>query len=189
MRIENDGGTDVQHVDFGFRNGGDKPVTIRSVATSCGCTVTKSDKKVYGPGESGTLEVAHRPKAGFGLRNYHIIVRTDEAGGRTYELLLQVSNMPRIVVTPRVVTWERGEARKSKSVDVSLQKDETLKVVGAKADKDALDLRLVDGERQDCIVIEVTPRPNAAPGRVRVDILTEPPMPHSMDARFFAVIR
>lgn len=189
IRIENDGGAAVRHIDFGFRNAGNAPISIRSVSTSCGCTVTKADKKQYAPGERGTLQVSHKPKAGFGLRNYHINVRTDEAGGHAHELLLQVSNTPRIVVTPRVVTWEPGEAPKSKSVDVFLQKDETLKVVGAKAERDVLDVRVVDGEKPDCKVIVVTPQAGAPPGRVRVDVLTEPPLPHSMDARFFAVLR
>lgn len=48
-----------------FRNDGDSTLTIRRIASSCGCTVPRElPKKNYEPGETGSLEVAFRPRAG-----------------------------------------------------------------------------------------------------------------------------
>lgn len=47
----------VKH-QFRFKNPGNVPVNIRSVKTSCGCTVADIALREYAPGESGTLEVA-----------------------------------------------------------------------------------------------------------------------------------
>lgn len=187
--IESDGGTATQSASFHFRNTGSLPVAVRSATTSCGCTVTKADKTAIAPGESGELRVTHKPKPGAGVRNYRINVETDESGRRLYELILQVNNTPRVVVEPRVVTWEQGEARKSKSVAVRLRKNDSLKLTGAQADKDMFDIRIADGPAADTQMIVVTPKTGASPGRVRVGLLTDPPLPRSMDTQFFAVLR
>ena len=54
MQIETDGSNEARDVVFRFRNNGPTPVVIRSVNTSCGCTVGTPDKPQYAPGESGS---------------------------------------------------------------------------------------------------------------------------------------
>ena len=44
-------------VNFAFRNDGKTPVTISKVTSSCGCTTAELPKKIYQPGEAGTLPV------------------------------------------------------------------------------------------------------------------------------------
>ena len=59
MQIETDGSNEAHDVVFRIRNNGPTPDVIRSVNTSCGCTVGTPDKPLYAPGESGTLPVKH----------------------------------------------------------------------------------------------------------------------------------
>ena len=180
-----------QQTSFHFRNTGQSPVTIRSVSTSCGCTVSKTDKMEYAPGESGTLPVTHKPKPGPGLRNYRINVLTDEGGGREHALTLQVMNNPRVTIQPRVLNWAKDEARSAKNVDIRLKKDDVLKVTGASAIPDVLDFSINDAPDERHQILVATPKrgTGVVPGRVRIQLTTDPATPPSMDTQFFALLR
>lgn len=56
---EKDG--DVSH-DFRFMNTGDKPLLIKNVITSCGCTSAEWSKEAYQPGEKGTIRLTYHPE-------------------------------------------------------------------------------------------------------------------------------
>ncbi|MHC4132766.1 MAG: DUF1573 domain-containing protein [Planctomycetota bacterium] len=45
--------------EFKFTNTGDGTLNIKKVTTTCGCTSSKLEKKVYAPGESGTLKITY----------------------------------------------------------------------------------------------------------------------------------
>lgn len=51
---------DVSH-DFRFMNTGDKPLLIKSVITSCGCTSADWSKEAYQPGEKGVIRLTYHP--------------------------------------------------------------------------------------------------------------------------------
>lgn len=42
-------------VKYEFKNIGDKPLIIKNVSTSCGCTATKLEKREFQPGETGYI--------------------------------------------------------------------------------------------------------------------------------------
>ncbi|MBU3664728.1 MAG: DUF1573 domain-containing protein [Chthoniobacterales bacterium] len=191
VQLETDGTSSPQETVFRFRNNGPRPVVIRSVNTSCGCTVGSPDKTHYAPGESGVLPVKHKPKPGTGVRAYRINVRTDEGGGREHILTLQVTNNPRVTIQPRVINWAKDESRTPKNIDIRLKKDDVLKITGAQATPDVLDIAVTDGPEPGRQTLVVTPKPGTGlvPGRVRVQLTTEPPTPPSMDTQFFAVLR
>ena len=48
--------------DFQFTNTGDKPLLIKTVITSCGCTSAEWSKDAYQPGEKGTIRLTYHPK-------------------------------------------------------------------------------------------------------------------------------
>jgi hypothetical protein len=48
--------------DFRVKNRGDRPVTIREITTSCGCTTAEIDKRTLDPGGQATLTVRFDPK-------------------------------------------------------------------------------------------------------------------------------
>lgn len=191
IRLETGGTPEPRDVTYRFRNTGEHPVTIRSVHSSCGCTVTKTDQTVYAPGESGILPVTHKPKPGPGLRTYRINVQTDEGVGRQHVLTLQVTNNPRLVLQPRVLNWAAGEDRVPKNIDIRLKKDDALKVTGARATPDVLDVAVTGGAAPEQQTLVVTPKPGTGvvPGRVRIQLITDPPLAPSMDTQFFAVLR
>lgn len=175
-------------IDYAFRNDSPKPVTILGTKTSCGCTVGKPSRQTYAPGEIGVLPVSHKPKPG--VRAYRIEVMTDEEAGDAQILTLRVNNEPRISLHPRVIRWAAGEPRQPKHVDVRLKTDDPLKVVGAQAESDVVEVKLAKSEEPGMVRLVVAPKEaGAVPGRVRVQILTEPALPPSMDSQFFVVLK
>ena len=118
-------------------------------------------------------------------------MQTDEGGGREHVLTLRVTNNPRLTVQPRVINWAKDEPRTPKNVNVVLKKDGAHKVTGARAEPDVLDIAVNDGPEAGQQTLVVTPKPGTGlvPGRVRVFLATEPPLPPSMDTQFFAVLR
>lgn len=51
----------VSH-DFQFTNTGDKPLLIKNVITSCGCTSAEWSKEAYQPGEKGSIRMTYHPE-------------------------------------------------------------------------------------------------------------------------------
>lgn len=47
----------VVDMEYKFKNTGDENLIIKNISSSCGCTVTKVDKKEYKPGEDGIIPV------------------------------------------------------------------------------------------------------------------------------------
>lgn len=47
---------------YTFKNTGDKPLVIRMVKPSCGCTIADFPKEPIAPGESGTIKVGYDTK-------------------------------------------------------------------------------------------------------------------------------
>lgn len=191
LSIETDGSAQPANLTYRFRNAADRPVTILSTSASCGCTIPTPAKTVYAPGESGELPVAHKPKPGAGVHTYRINVQTDEGGGRQHILTLQVTNNPRLTIQPRVINWAKDEARSPKNIDIRIRKGEALKVTGASAQPDVLDVAVTAGPDPDRQTLVITPKPGTGfvPGRVRIQLTTEPPLAPSMDTQFFAVLR
>lgn len=184
--IETHGSPETRRAEFRFRNESDRPVRIRGVDSSCGCTVAKPEKEVYAPGESGVLPVTHKPKPGPQARSYLITVTTDEGRKRIYDLRLVVRGQSRLVLDgSRMFVWEKGEAREPKQIAIATRTGDPLRLTGAEADGKVVSVEL-DGEGASRL-LRVTPKKGAA-GRARIRVLSDPPLSES-EATFFAVLR
>jgi len=62
---------------FTLKNQSANVLNIKSVQTSCGCTVSKAQKQLLQPGESTALEVQFNTKGFIGKTTKHIYVNTD----------------------------------------------------------------------------------------------------------------
>jgi len=186
VTIETQGSPETRTTEFRFHNDSDRPVRIRGVKSSCGCTVVRPEKDVYAPGESGVLPISHKPKSGSVPRRYRIAVSTDEGGGRVHDLSLVVLSEPRLTVEGRrMVVWEKDEARTSKEIRLRTKPGDSPRLTGASADADLVAVELT-GSGEDHI-LRVTPKEGAT-GRTRIRLQAEPALPE-VDATFFAVLR
>jgi hypothetical protein len=62
---------------FTFQNTGTSDLVINSAVTSCGCTVSKYNRKPIAPGNSGTLEVIFDTSGRDGIQTKTITVRSN----------------------------------------------------------------------------------------------------------------
>lgn len=101
---------------FAFQNTGQTPVTIRRVKSSCGCTTTRLDKKVYAPGEKG--EIVATFKFGFlrGAQRKVVSVYTEDEPEKAVLLDLRVFIHEPFEVKPSLVHWKVGSDRVPKPV-------------------------------------------------------------------------
>jgi Protein of unknown function (DUF1573) len=68
-------GEKVAHI-FSFENKGPGSLVIKSASTSCGCTVTKFDRKPIPPGQSGSLEVVFDSEGRSGMQTKTVSVNS-----------------------------------------------------------------------------------------------------------------
>jgi hypothetical protein len=102
---------------FPFENKSGRTITLRDVATSCGCAkVDRSVLRAYRPGEKGVLvavyEIAHRT----GRRLETIYLETDDAQKKITELRMMVVIPELVVFRPGLATWNLGESPVAKSI-------------------------------------------------------------------------
>jgi Protein of unknown function (DUF1573) len=84
----------VVHVDFPFRNAGDKVITIVSVETSCRCTSADTAKRSYAPGERDKVGVDFTVGAQSGVVEKSVTATTDGPEPMPVVLSLRVTILP-----------------------------------------------------------------------------------------------
>lgn len=104
---------------FRFTNTGDKPVTISSVQSSCGCTTAVLAKNVYGPGESGEIKAVFTIGDRVGEQEKSIFVITDDARDRSLALALHVTIPELLHYAPRLLMWNVGEKPEEKATAIT----------------------------------------------------------------------
>ena len=111
---------DKTEASFKFTNTGDSEITIKSVRSSCGCTVPKLAKKTYGPGESGEIKAVFTYGARVGQQVKRITVELEDPGSRAYALTL-VTDIPEwLVIEPRILRWGIGGPDEPRTFRVKL---------------------------------------------------------------------
>src|ERR1700704_3378158 len=104
-------GDDTAVGHFKYQNKGDKPVAIKSVTTSCGCTAA-SAKQSADPGEKGEVTATFKIGARVGAQLKSINVVTDDLAHPTTVLTLKVAIPTLLELQPTFVYWQSGEEPK-----------------------------------------------------------------------------
>ena len=80
-------GEKIAHI-FEFENKGPGNLVISSASTSCGCTVTKYDKKPIAPGQKGSLEVVFNTGGRSGMQTKTVTVHSNS---KTEVVILKIT--------------------------------------------------------------------------------------------------
>ncbi len=83
-----------------FRNAGDKPMVIKDVTTSCGCTAANLEKMEYQPGEEGSLSVQFKTRGYSGIVRKWIKVYLEAGTPPVSRIVLQADVTPKLQVDP-----------------------------------------------------------------------------------------
>jgi hypothetical protein len=144
--------------DFHFTNIGTKPIKIKEVKTSCGCTTATLDKDVYAPGEKGKITAIFDIGGRTGVQEKTIYVATNDS--KEPELVLQFkATIPKLLDIDNIfLNWQRGEALTPKIVNIKVSGDypiHHLDVTSTKPEMVAV-VKHVEGTRDFQII--VTPK-------------------------------
>ena len=87
--------------EFEFKNAGDDTLRITRIQSTCGCTVTQLKKKVYAPGESGTVKVTFRTPTRQGSTTKNLYILSNDKKNTKFELALKAIVELKVEATPK----------------------------------------------------------------------------------------
>jgi Protein of unknown function (DUF1573) len=111
---------------FKYQNKGDKPLAIKSVTTSCGCTAATA-KNNADPGEKGEVTATFKIGDRTGTQQKAITVVTDDPTHPTTTLTLKVVIPQVLQLQPTFLFWQVGEPAKFKTIVAKAGKDIAIK--------------------------------------------------------------
>ena len=166
---------------YAFRNTGSTPITIKSLRSSCGCTTAKLDKKTYAPGEQGEVVL----KFTFGDRkgNYlkGVTVTTDEKSAEPVVLKLFVDIHDPLTVTPALVFWRTGEATAAKSVQLTADPNQQVRIKSVTSSNPNFKTTLQTAQAGQQYSVAITPTGTAQKDSAEITVQTDFPAdaPHA----------
>lgn len=125
QRTPQDEGLEVR---FTFRNTGTKPVTIKSLRASCGCTTPHLEKETYAPGETGEVVARFVFGGRKGPQRKTIEVRTDDDSAEPVMLDLRVLIHDPLTIEPALVWWKKGDPGEAKTVQLTAEAGQPVKI-------------------------------------------------------------
>lgn len=142
---------------FEFKNTSDKPVTIKSVDTSCDCLDARASATVIAPGASGRIEAKFTVGDRFGVYRRTIIVATDEPGSAT-ALTVELDVPEAATLSPRSVEWKIGAPATEQAVEIVVTEGVVLNIASVQATSDDFVTRLETVEAGRHYRLYVTPK-------------------------------
>src|SRR6201982_71864 len=112
---------------FKYQNVGKAPIHFKSVHASCGCTAAQSQKDQVAPGEKGEITATFNIGDRTGSQVKTVTVETDEAANQKTVLTLKAEIPQQLEVTPNFVFWKQGDKADTKTINVKVGKDFTVK--------------------------------------------------------------
>jgi hypothetical protein len=142
---------------FEFTNTSAKPVTIKSVDTSCDCLEASPSATVIAPGASGRITARFTVGDRFGLYHRTIIVSTDE-GTPPVALSVELDVPEAATLSPRSVEWKIGAPANEQAVEIAVTDGVTLDLTSVQATSDAFTTRLETVEAGRKYRLHVAPK-------------------------------
>ncbi len=104
--------------NFKYENKTDKPIQIKNVRSSCGCTVASLKKNDVAPGEKGEVTATFKIGGRTGAQQKTVTVETDDPKEPITNLVLKATIAETVEIKPNFVFWESGEDPKPKQITV-----------------------------------------------------------------------
>jgi hypothetical protein len=174
---------------FAFTNNSDQTVTVKSVRSSCGCTVTELEKKEYLAGESGEIKALFTFGNRTGAQRKKITVETDDADEAKTNLQLDVSIPELIQIKPFFVFWRKGEALDAKKIELRVSDPGLIKPVSVEANNDLFGAVLDSTNDPSVFTVTITPRSTEVSGNSHFLVTTDYPAEKPRVVRLYAGIR
>jgi hypothetical protein len=93
MGVVNEG--QVVDISYRFKNTGTKPLIIKKVTVSCGCTVAEKPEEPIAPGKEGLIKAQFNSSGKPGTNNKSILVYANTTGSEEHKLEFSVEVTPK----------------------------------------------------------------------------------------------
>ena len=142
---------------FKYENKTAKPINIKNVRSSCGCTVASLKKNDVAPGEKGEVTATFKIGGRTGVQQKTVTVETDDATQPVTNLLLKAVIPESVLIQPTFVFWENGEAPKPKKITVTAGNEVKMTKLDAISSSPDFTTKVDPGSKPGEFVITVTP--------------------------------
>jgi Protein of unknown function (DUF1573) len=140
---------------FAFKNIGSSPITISRIATSCGCTTSKLEKRKYEAAETGAIEVRFVFGARRGEQRKIITVATDDGRQTALELRCWIEEY--LQMKPALVFWRIGEQPDAKAIELTAANNHNIGVTSVKSSNPKVIATLETTQEGKHYIIRVRP--------------------------------
>jgi len=173
---------------YNFTNKADDSVTITRVKTSCGCSTPKLEKRTYGPGEQGTLEVLFQFGDRVGPQTKSIYVYTDHSPEVTKKLILRVDIPQPFKVWPKLVQWPDGVTAEPKKVHVQFDHASPVQITDIQLDQSQLqfEIQTIDPGKEYELVLTPTLSDEPRPPLIPITLVSNLPYEKTRIQKIFA---
>lgn len=177
---------DIAVGHFKYENKGDKPIAIKSVTTSCGCTAA-SAKPTAGPGEKGEVTATFKIGDRVGEQHKAITVLTDDPAHPSTTLSLTVFIPQVLELQPAFVYWQAGEAPKAKTIVAKVGAGVSIKGLDVSSSSPDFVTKVEPGSSPNEFRINVEPRQTSQGGAAALTI--KPGLENGKTKIFYATAR
>jgi hypothetical protein len=120
-------GADSAVATFKYENKTDKPINIKAVRTSCGCTTAALKKNDVAPGEKGEIVATLKTGDRIGQQVKTVTVETDDPKQPQTVLTMKANIAQLLDLQPQFVFWTANEDPKPKTIVAKAGKGVTIK--------------------------------------------------------------
>lgn len=149
---------------FSFMNVGDEPLVIGELDPSCGCTTLALERREYGPGEVGSIEVVW-DTIGWGRQQKTIEVHSNAAGAPVTLLTIEATIRPFATTEPAVLDFGPSDNREERRMRFELRcEDPNFQISEVASPVPELELVVLEPPQAGRAVLEAIRRPTTRVG-------------------------
>ena len=171
---------------FKYENKGDKPIAIKSVTSTCGCTAATA-KNSAAPGEKGEVKATFTIGSRTGVQQKMISVATDDPAQPSTNLTLKVVIPQLLEIKPTFVYWQAGEPPKAKTILAKAGEGIAIKSLDVTSSNPDFVTKVEPGSAANEFRINVEPRQTGQAGMATLTI--KPNLPSGEPKIFYATAR
>ncbi|MBK1792340.1 DUF1573 domain-containing protein [Persicirhabdus sediminis] len=180
-------------IEFPFANKSDEIIEITRQDAPCSCLSAQisGGKLIYKPGESGIIKGIFKLGTFSGTvdKSIYLWKKGDPAHKASMTITARI-NIPEIVqLTPRTLLWELGKEATSKTIDITINNPEPIKItkVDTTSDNFQLDLKTIEAGKK--YQLAITPKDSSKPGFASIKIHSDAKIPRFQRLQAFCTIK
>ncbi len=142
---------------FTFKNGGEKPIHITGLESSCSCLEASLDKADYVPGERGTGKAKFKVSSFVGKSEKFLHIFTDDPQNPD-QTMTAVIDVPVVVnIEPKLLQWVIGSKANPQEFTVTMVGPDPMKITNVTSTRESFTLETKEVTPGREYKIKVTP--------------------------------